>query len=238
MTGGEYTRIFQGMIKRTFRIATVAIFLSGCGLLHRTAPEPVNTPDLALASDSVADSLLVDLKSVDTSLVIDIRYATKNNFTGAVLPGYEANKAYLRDEAAAALVLVNADLHLQGLGLKIFDAYRPVRATEAMVAWTESAHRPDLLRDGYIASKSRHNLGVAVDLTIVDQRTKAELPMGTSFDYFAPLAFTKNATGVVAKNRQLLKKVMERQGFTNYEKEWWHYTYPVEGPVRFDRVVR
>lgn len=238
MAGREYTRIFQGMIQRTFRIATVAIVLSGCSLLHRTPPEPVNTPDLPLVSDSVADSLLVDLKGVDTSLVIDMRYATKNNFTGSILPGYEANRAYLRGEAAAALALVNADLHLQGLGLKIFDAYRPVKATEAMVAWTESAHRPDLLRDGYIASKSRHNLGVAVDLTVIDLRTRGELPMGTSFDYFAPLAFTRNATGLVAKNRQLLKKVMERQGFTNYEKEWWHYSYPVENPVRFDRVVR
>ena len=226
------------MIQRTARIAAVAVLLSGCSLIHRTPPEPVNTPDLPLVSDSVADSLLVDLKSVDTSLVIEMRYATKNNFTAAVLPGYEANKAYLRGEAAAALALVNADLHLQGLGLKIFDAYRPVRATEAMVAWTAKAQRPDLLRDGYIASKSRHNLGVAVDLTIVDLRTRAELAMGTSFDYFAPLASTNHATGVVAKNRQLLKKVMERQGFTNYEKEWWHYTYPVENPVRFDKVVR
>jgi len=220
------------------RVAAVTVLLSGCSLLHRTSPEPVNTPDLPLASDSVADSLLVDVKSVDTSLVVEMRYATKNNFTGAVLPGYEGNRAYLRDEAAAALALVNADLHLQGLGLKIFDAYRPVRATEAMVAWTESAHRPDLLRDGYIASKSRHNLGVAIDLTVVDLRTRAELAMGTPFDFFSPRAFTKNATGVIAKNRQLLKKVMERQGFTNYEKEWWHYYYPVENPLRFDRVVR
>ncbi|MEO5904644.1 MAG: M15 family metallopeptidase [Gemmatimonadaceae bacterium] len=226
------------MIQRTICVATVAVVLNGCSLIHRTPPEPVNTPDLPLASDSVADSLLVDLKIVDTSLVVEVRYATKNNFTGSILPGYEGNRAYLRGEPAAALALVNADLHLQGLGLKIFDAYRPVRATEAMVAWTEQAHRPDLLRDGYIASKSRHNLGVAVDLTLVDIRSRAELPMGTPFDYFAPLAFTRNAHGVIAKNRQLLKKVMERQGFSNYEHEWWHYYYPVENPVRFDRVVR
>jgi zinc D-Ala-D-Ala dipeptidase len=222
-------------------ISTLALFVSlgACALPHRAPPEPINTPDLPLASDSVADSLLVDVRGVDTSIVVDMRYATKNNFTGAVLPGYEANKAYLRDEAAAALALVNDDLHLQGLGLKIFDAYRPVRATDAMVAWTQTAHRPDLLRDGYIASKSKHNLGVAVDLTIIDLRTRAELPMGTGFDTFSPAAFTKNAaTSVIAKNRQLLKKVMERQGFTNYEKEWWHYSYPVENPVRFDRVIR
>jgi D-alanyl-D-alanine dipeptidase len=70
-------------------------------------------------------------------------------------------------------------------------------------------------------------------------RTGAELPMGTQFDNFSPAAFTKNAaTAIIAKNRQLLKKVMERQGFTNYEKEWWHYSYPVSNPVRFDLVVR
>ncbi len=226
------------MNRRHFSGLALLLAISGCGILRRTPPEPVNTPELALVADSVADSLLVDVQGVDTSIVVEMRYATKNNFTGAVLPGYEANRAYLRDEAAAALALVNADLHLQGLGLKIFDAYRPVRATNAMVTWTETAHRPDLLRDGYIASRSKHNLGVAVDLTLVDLRTRAELPMGTRFDYFAPAAFTKNATGVFAKNRQLLKKVMERQGFSNYEKEWWHYSYPVENPVRFDRVVR
>ena len=226
------------MIHTYLRTAAAVILLSGCGVLHRTAPDPVNTVELPLASESVADSLLVDVQKVDTSIVVDLRYATKNNFTGAVLPGYEANRAYLRDEAALALALVNADLHLQGLGLKIFDAYRPVRATEAMVKWTQTANRPDLLRDGYIASRSRHNLGVAVDLTIIDMRTKVELSMGTPFDYFSPRAFTGNATGILAKNRQLLKTVMERQGFSNYEKEWWHYTYPVDTPLRFDVVIR
>jgi zinc D-Ala-D-Ala dipeptidase len=226
------------MIKTFLRIGTVLVIGSSCGIVHRTPPEPINTPELPLASDSVADSLLVDVQRVDTSLVVDLRYATKNNFTGAVLPGYEGNHAYLRDEAAAALALVNADLHLQGLGLKIFDAYRPVRATEAMVKWTQTANRPDLLRDGYIAARSKHNLGVAVDLTIIQMNTKAELAMGTPFDYFSPRSFTGNATGIIAKNRQLLKKVMERQGFTNYENEWWHYSYPVENPVRFDKVIR
>ena len=226
------------MIQLSLRSAAVVILLSGCSVLHRTPPEPINTAELPIASDSVADSLLVDVQKVDTSIVVEMRYATTNNFTKAKLPGYEGNHAYLRDEAAAALALVNEDLHHQGLGLKIFDAYRPVRATLAMVKWTETAHRPDLIRDGYIAARSKHNLGVAVDLTIIDLRTRNELPMGTSFDYFAPLAFTKNATGVIAKNRQLLKKVMERQGFTNYQNEWWHYSYPVENPLRFDVIVR
>ncbi len=226
------------MIHKSIRSAVVVILVSGCGVLHRTPPDPVNTVELPIASDSVADSLLVDVQRVDTSIVVDMRYATTNNFTKAKLPGYEGNHAYLRDEAAAALALVNEDLHRQGLGLKIFDAYRPVRATEAMVKWTETAHRPDLLRDGYIASKSKHNLGVAVDLTIIDSRTRAELNMGTPFDYFGLAAHTNTARGVIAKNRQLLKTVMERQGFLQYENEWWHFSYPVENPLRFDVVVR
>ena len=226
------------MIHKSIRSAAVVILLSGCGLLHRTPPEPINTPELPMASDSVADSLLVDVQKVDTSIVVDMRYATTNNFTKAKLPGYEGNHAYLRDEAAAALALVNEDLHHQGLGLKIFDAYRPVRATDAMVKWTQTTNRNDLLRDGYIASRSKHNLGVAVDLTIIDMRTRAELNMGTPFDYFGLQAHTANATGVIRKNRELLKTVMERQGFANYENEWWHFSYPVENPLRFDVVVR
>ena len=226
------------MIRTSLRSAAVAILLSGCGLLQRTPPEPVNTVELPLGSESAADSLLVDVQKVDTSIVVEMRYATTNNFTKAKLPGYEGNHAYLRNEAAAALALVNEDLHRQGFGLKIFDAYRPVRATDAMVKWTQVMNRGDLLRDGYIASRSRHNLGVAVDLTIIDMRTRAELNMGTPFDYFGFQAHTANARGLILKNRQLLKTVMERQGFTNYASEWWHFSYPVLNPVRFDVVVR
>ena len=73
---------------------------------------------------------------------------------------------------------------------------------------------------------------------IIDMRTRAELNMGTPFDYFGLQAHTANATGVIRKNRELLKTVMERQGFANYENEWWHFSYPVENPLRFDVVVR
>jgi D-alanyl-D-alanine dipeptidase len=226
------------MLLRTMRVAAMLVLATGCAVLQRKPAEPVNTVELPTVADDAADSLLVDLYRVDSTLVIDMRYATKNNFTGAPLPGYEANRAYLRAEAAAALAIVNADLHAQGYGLKIFDAYRPVRASEAMVAWTQRVNRPDLLKDGYIAARSRHNLGVAVDLTLVTLANGAEVTMGTPFDHFSPAAFTKNARGVILRNRELLRKVMERQGFQNYEKEWWHYSYPVTNPVRFDKVIR
>lgn len=220
-----------------FRTAVFLLALAACGRFQKT-PEPINTPELPLATDAAADSLLVDVQRVDSSLVVELRYATSNNFTGARLPGYEANRAYLRDEAAVALSLANADLHREGFGLKILDAYRPVRASEAMVAWAQRENRTNLIRDGYIAARSRHNLGVAVDVTLMELRSGAEISMGTPFDMFSPASHTANARGVIAVNRKRLKTVMERHGFLNYEKEWWHYSYDVEHPVRFDRVIR
>ena len=199
---------------------------------------PVNTAETEIASDAAADTLLVNVQSLDPTIVVDLRYATANNFTGAPLPGYQANRAYLRREAAAALVSVERDIRPLGFSLKIFDAYRPVRATLAMVDWTERVHRADLLKDGYIASRSRHNLGLAIDLTLIDLATGQELEMGTPFDTFSAAAHTANAVGLAAANRQKLKSAMEAEGFANYDQEWWHYTFNVPTPLRFDRPIR
>ncbi|MGH7650359.1 MAG: M15 family metallopeptidase [Gemmatimonadaceae bacterium] len=217
----------------------IAVLVAGCAPASRaiqTAPA-VNTAETAIAPDAVADTLLADVRSFDSTIVVDLRYATSNNFTGAPLPGYLANHAYLRREAAPALARVQRDLKPQGLGLKIFDAYRPVRATLAMVDWTKRVNRPDLLSDGYIASRSRHNLGLAVDLTLIDLATGRELEMGTPFDTFSSAAHTANATGLAAANRQKLKAAMEAEGFLNYDQEWWHYTFNVPNPLRFDRPI-
>ena len=199
---------------------------------------PVNTAETEIAPDAVADTLLVNIQSLDPTFVVDLRYATANNFTGAPLAGYQANRAYLRREAAAALARVQRDLRSRGLALKIFDAYRPVRATLAMVDWTERVHRTDLLKDGYIASRSRHNLGLAIDLTLIDLGTGQELEMGTPFDTFSAAAHTAKASGLAAVNRQKLKAAMEAEGFLNYDQEWWHYTFNVPTPLRFDRPIR
>jgi D-alanyl-D-alanine dipeptidase len=190
------------------------------------------------ASDAVADSVLVDVRSADSTIDVTARYATANNFTGAPLPGYEANRAFLHRDVAAALARVQARLRTGGLGLRVFDGYRPVRATRAMMDWAERTGQRALLDSGYIARRSRHNLGVAVDLTLVDLETGTEVPMGTPYDTFAPEARTANAQGRVRRYRQILVRVMESEGFSNYEKEWWHFSYPVEGAVAFDRVVR
>ena len=203
-----------------------------------TVVPPVNTVETEIAPDFVADTLLTDVRTLDQTIVIDLRYATANNFTGAPLPGYLANRAFLRREAAAALARVQRDLRPQGLGIKVFDAYRPVRATLAMVDWTQRINRPDLLKDGYIASRSRHNLGLAIDCTLIDLATGRELYMGTPFDTFSPAAHTANASGQVAVNRQKLKTAMEQEGFVNYDQEWWHFSFDVPNPLRFDRVIQ
>lgn len=197
----------------------------------------VDTGNLPVAPDSVARRLLVDVHDIDSTIIVRLRYATSNNFTGAPLPGYEANRALLRREVAVALARVQHDIASRGLSLELFDAYRPVRASEGMVAWTERVHRPDLLTDGYIASHSRHNLGVTVDLTLVDRATGRELDMGTPFDTFSPAAHTANASGEAAANRRKLLDAMAAEGFVNYDQEWWHFTYDVPNPLRFDLVI-
>ena len=140
-------------------------------------------------------------------------------------------------QAAAALARVQRRARNEGMALKVFDGYRPVRATLAMVEWAERTGQQALLRDGYIASRSRHNLGLAVDLTLIGGDGQ-ELDMGTPFDTFSSAAHTANATGEVASNRRLLVLLMQAEGFTNYEKEWWHFTYDVPNPLRFDLVIR
>src|SRR5436309_74913 len=179
------------------------------GPIGRGGAPTINTVETAVAPDAVADTLLTDVKALDSSIVVDLRYATANNFTGAPLPGYLANRAFLRREAAAALERVQRDLRPQRLGLKVFDAYRPVRATLAMVDWT-----------------------------LIDLATGKELEMGTPFDTFSAAAHTANAAGEAAVNRQRLKAAMEKEGFVNYDQEWWHFSFDVPNPLRFDRVIR
>lgn len=204
---------------------------------ERPAPAPVDTGELPTASNAAADTMLADVRALAPGIRVALRYATSDNFTGAPIPGYEGNHAYLRREAAAALARVSRRAEAEGLALYVFDAYRPVRATLAMVDWTERTGRQNLIRDGYIASRSRHNLGLAIDLTLADATTGELLDMGTPFDTFSPAAHTANASGVALANRQRLRRLMEAEGFVNYEQEWWHYTYDVSNPVRFDRVI-
>ncbi len=203
---------------------------------YRLIAQAVDAPWPNIAPDSVARQLLAEVRAGDTGIKVETRYATTNNFTGAPLPGYSANKAYLRKEAVEALGRVQRRLASGGMGLKVFDGYRPVKATLGMVEWARRTNQMHFITDGYIASRSRHNLGLAVDLTLIDLSMGGrEVDMGTPYDTFAESAHWANATGRTMRYRQLLRTMMEKEGFTQYDMEWWHYSYDVPGePVAFD----
>lgn len=203
---------------------------------NRLIGQAIEGPWPNIASDSVARTLLADVRAGDTGIRVETRYATSNNFTGAPLPGYHGNKAYLRKEAVEALGRVQRRLASGGMGLKVFDGYRPVKATLGMVDWATRTNQVHLITDGYIASRSRHNLGLAVDLTLVDLSMGGrEVDMGTPYDTFAKEAHWAEATGRTMRYRQLLRSMMEKEGFEQYDMEWWHYSFKVPGPpVAFD----
>lgn len=167
---------------------------------------------------------LVDIKKLIPSLKLDIRYAGKNNFLHEQVYNYA--KAFLRLPAAAALKKVQKELQKMGLGLKIFDAYRPYRATVKFY---------DKVKDTqYVASPwsgSRHNRGCAVDLTIISLNTGKELSMPTEFDSFRETAHSDylNLSSEQIKNRDLLIGVMAKYGFDNLPTEWWHYDFKDSG---------
>lgn len=148
-------------------------------------------------------------------------YATNYNFTHQIL--YRKPKAYLRLAAAKALQAVANNLTTKGLGLLIYDAYRPYSITKTM--WQIV---PD---DRYAANPAKgsgHNRGIAVDLTLYNLKTGLPLPMPTPFDDFTEKAHHNymQLDSVVLANRQLLKTAMEQQGFKALDTEWWHYYLP------------
>lgn len=162
---------------------------------------------------------LVDLSTIP-GVVLDVRYATTNNFMHQQL--YPVAVAFLRREPAEALRDVQTELASRNLGLKIFDGYRPYRITERM--W-EPIKNPDFVADP--AKGSRHNRGAAVDLTLIDRSTGRELPMPTPYDDFTPRArqdYDELPPEVVA-NRALLREVMIAHGFDPLPSEWWHFDY-------------
>ena len=169
-----------------------------------------------------AGKQLIDLKKYIPSLVLDLRYATTNNFMKEKL--YPAiTTTYLRKTAADSLSKIEIQLKEMGLGLKIFDAYRPYTVTEKM--WEP------VQDDRYAADPKKgsgHNRGVAVDLTIINLMSGEELDMGTNFDNFTDTAHHAfiNLPETILQNRLLLKTTMEQHGFKALDTEWWHYSLP------------
>ncbi|MPY95323.1 MAG: hypothetical protein GEV08_20400 [Acidimicrobiia bacterium] len=219
------------------RAAPVAPATAAPTTTRSTAAPPTTAAPTTTLSLPVPPAPLVDVLDVEPTILVAISKVGADNVTGAPLPGYEANRAFLQPQAAAALAEVQRALRPQGLGLKLYDAYRPVRATQAMVDWARSQGRGDLVGP-YIASRSFHNSGQAVDLTLVSLADGAELDMGTAYETYAPEANTANATGVAAQNRAVLVGAMEAAGFENYDGEWWHYNFFVPGAEPLDEPVR
>ncbi len=163
---------------------------------------------------------LINLEKFIPGLVLEIRYATTNNFTGQKI--YHLARAYARKPVAESLKKIQTDLKKQGLGLKIFDGYRPYSAT---VMFYETYHDTTYVASPY--KGSRHNRGCAMDLTIIDLKTGDELPMPTEYDSFKKEAWpaTPVADPVIRKNRQTLINAMEKHGFKVNASEWWHFDF-------------
>ena len=164
---------------------------------------------------------------------LQIGYATRNNLTGRRLAGYCKPWALMRRAAARDLGAVQRELRRRNRGLLVLDAYRPARASRALVDWAERTGRGELVGT-YIARRSKHNLGSAVDLTLVRNSDGKKLRMGSGWDDLSPRAHTYNAKGRALANRLTLKRAMERHGFTNYTTEWWHYEHRLLGPAYLD----
>ena len=163
---------------------------------------------------------LIDLEKFIPGLVLDIRYATTNNFTKEKI--YNLSKAYARKPVAEALKHVQADLKKQNLGIKIFDGYRPYSATIKFY---------EIYRDTtFVASPyrgSRHNRGCALDLTVIDLKTGKELKMPTCYDTFVKEANPNYPIKdpEVKKNLSMLVTVMSKYGFKVNASEWWHFDF-------------
>jgi len=218
----------------------------------------------------------VYLRDVAPTILQDMKYAGSDNFTGEKLPGYNAPECILREGAANALKRAQAELEPKGYSLKVYDCYRPARAVRAMRAWTDDgkpeaptkrffprAHKADLFALGYIATRSNHSLGKAVDLTLVPlshqpaaafdpaahygsciepaamRAPDDTIEMGTGFDCFDVRSHT-SAPDIAAeakRTRAILKETLEKQGFRNYSREWWHFDFSGDGGGPYDFLI-
>jgi D-alanyl-D-alanine dipeptidase len=167
---------------------------------------------------------------------VDLAYGGSENLTGERLPGYCKPWAYLLRPAARDLAAVQRELRRHGHGLLVRDAYRPARASRALVRWAQDSGRPELVGT-YIARRSRHNTGSAVDLTLMRLRDGRPLRMGTRYDDLGPRAHTAAATGRALRNRLELKRAMERHGFSGYWREWWHFEHRLQGARHLDLTL-
>ncbi len=166
---------------------------------------------------------MVSIKQMIPSIALDLKYTTSDNFMHKPMYALNTNDTYMRVAPAEALRKVQMELNTNGLGLKIFDAYRPYSVTKDF--WRK-VHKKNFV--AHPANGSGHNRGIAVDITIINIKSGNELDMGTGFDNFSDSAHQKfqNLSSYVLNNRALLRNVMRKYGFIMYDTEWWHYSWP------------
>lgn len=194
---------------------------------------------VASAARAQERAAFVNVAEVVPNIVVEARYAGAHNFVGRPIDGYEKPICLLTRQAAVALANVARDIAPQGLGIKVFDCYRPARAVAHFVRWARHARDtigkpefyPDvdkshLFREGYISSRSAHSRGSTLDLTLVRLADKSDLDMGTPFDFFSPRSApgSRAVSAEAQANRALLGNAMRRRGFIRYVREWWHFT--------------
>jgi len=179
----------------------------------------------ALAQYSPEDTALVDIEKINPRIKVEIKYATEDNFTGRRL--YDVGKCFLRRFVAVKLDSVQRELEKFGLGLKVWDCYRPLSVQK--ILWSIV---PDERYVANPAKGSRHNRGCAVDLTLVDSCGN-ELPMPTKYDDFTEKAHRDyfDLPDTLIKNREILENVMRKYGFIPLPTEWWHFDF--EGWEKF-----
>lgn len=247
-TSATTTRTWRSRVSAIAVEACALLVLIGCVAAVRS-PQAQRTADAAVAptvspAKRAAEAGMVEIRRLAPDLSLDIRYAGSDNFVGRPVAGYEAPACYLHERAAQALARVERGLRAQGLRLRVYDCYRPVRAVRDFVAWAgdpddqsgKSEYYPHLdksaLLGAYISPTSGHSRGATVDLTLLAPRggRYAPLDMGTGFDFFDPAANTDSPQASPAQraNRERLRQAMAAEGFENYPLEWWHYTYRPE----------
>lgn len=168
----------------------------------------------------------------------NIVYATSNNFVGRPLDGYIDPVCIASDEVHAQLRVAQSAARKRGLSLYIYDAYRPLKAVDDILRWSQNddestkavyypdVNKADLFDLGYVALRSGHTRGSAVDVTLMDVRTKQLLDMGTIYDFFGPQSATlfPDLPDAVRNNRKVLVDIMASARFVNLPEEWWHYS--------------
>ena len=230
-------------------------------------------PSGAPAASAALGGGFVFLRDIDPTILQDIRYAGPNNFVGRRLAGYEAAECVVKREVGLALKRIQQELAQNKLSLKMLDCYRPTRAVAEMVAWSRNGRqtaaerrynpvfaKADLFRLGYIATRSGHSTGAALDLTLVDlavdnsagfdpaknyadctapaaaRAPEGSIDMGTGYDCCDVKAHTasRSITPEQRRWRNTLVAAMARQGFVNYAKEWWHFSLPGAGGAAYN----